>query len=314
MTPRFPQVVAQHVGSKEESDGFHQGIVAQGKPWNEKAEEWVEELSVLLHRVCCRGHDSQPHRPIWRWRSGRKDGQIPLQRRYHSPLLGLQQTALFRERLLAHERCKLLKGQQGVLQSLDGNLLEQVLLMPDDKDLLRRIDAQIDVLPDHIHVNVVAPIGNAHRAILTYLPNEMLFMDLLQPRIGVNEGGKRGQTGKCRKGYSRWPVATRKRLIGSLRIVMDQEACRHLTDLFQRVWPMHLQTLLIERAMVPLHVAIFIRTARRADVGLDPQTQQEAHERGGKIASGGSANETRVAIKSDAGRQAIAVQKTDDRL
>src|SRR6266700_2053740 len=285
MTPRFPQVVAQHVGSKEESDGFHQGIVAQGKPWNEKAEEWVEELSVLLHRVCCRGHDSQPHRPIWRWRSGRKDGQIPLQRRYHSPLLGLQQTALFRERLLAH-----------------------------DKDLLRRIDAQIDVLPDHIHVNVVAPIGNAHRAILTYLPNEMLFMDLLQPRIGVNEGGKRGQTGKCRKGYSRWPVATRKRLIGSLRIVMDQEACRHLTDLFQRVWPMHLQTLLIERAMVPLHVAIFIRTARRADVGLDPQTQQEAHERGGKIASGGSANETRVAIKSDAGRQAIAVQKTDDRL
>jgi hypothetical protein len=74
----------------------------------------------------------------------KKDKQLRLERRAGSPLLSLQQTALFGESLLAHECGKLLEWKQGVVQPFDGNLLEHVLL-PDNKDLLERIDAQIDV-------------------------------------------------------------------------------------------------------------------------------------------------------------------------
>jgi len=53
---------------------------------------------------------------------------------------------------------------------------------------------------------------------------------------------------------------------------------------------------------------------RRADVGVDSQTQQKAHEWRGKIAAGGSPDEARVAIKGHLGRQAILLQEMDDHL
>ncbi len=50
--------------------------------------------------------------------------------------MGLQQTALFREGLLAYKGSKLLKGKHAFVQPFDGNLLEDPLLVANDKDLL----------------------------------------------------------------------------------------------------------------------------------------------------------------------------------
>jgi hypothetical protein len=92
--------------------------------------------------------------------------------------LDLHQTAVFGKSLLAHECGKLLKGQQGLLEPFDGHLLEDVLLMGHHKDLPGCIDAQVDVLSDPIHMDVVASFTYAHRAVRSHLPNEMLSMHL----------------------------------------------------------------------------------------------------------------------------------------
>ena len=101
--------------------------------------------------------------------------------------------------MLAHERGKLLKGKQGLVQAFDGNLLENVLMMPDHEDLLVRIDAQINILPNHIQMNIVASFSNTHGSILADLPNEMLSMHMGQPSVRVNQLRKWRQTGKFRK-------------------------------------------------------------------------------------------------------------------
>jgi len=60
----------------------------------------------------------------------------------------LQQATVFRERLLAHKCCKQLKRKQSLVKPFDRNLPENLLAMPDDKDLLVSINAQINILPD----------------------------------------------------------------------------------------------------------------------------------------------------------------------
>ena len=58
--------------------------------------------------------------------------------------------------MLAHERGKLLKGKQGLVQAFDGNLLENVLMMPDHEDLLVRIDDPAE----HYHIPLLlCPYG-----------------------------------------------------------------------------------------------------------------------------------------------------------
>ena len=181
--------------------------------------------------------------------------------------------------MLAHQRGKLLKGKQGLVHAFDGNLLENVLMMPDHEDLLVRIDAQINILPNPIQMNIVASFSNTHGSILADLPNEVLPMDLLQPGVRVNERGKRTQAWKRRKCHTRRLVPAGNGLVGSLHIVMDQEGFRDLAYLLKRLRPMDLDTLLVVGAMVALDKGIFVGSMRRTDIGLNAQTEQESHQR-----------------------------------
>ena len=61
-----------------------------------------------------------------------QERQLDLSRIRGSPASGLQQTALFGEGLLLHERNKLLKREQRLVQAFDGKPFDGLLLMPDD--------------------------------------------------------------------------------------------------------------------------------------------------------------------------------------
>jgi hypothetical protein len=141
----FPQVVDQQAGGKEDEGGFHLGIMVQGEPLNQKSGGvggrmkrsdtkgglWIGAGDTTLETTGPSGGGIV----------GKKDGQLRLQRRWGSRLLSWQQTASFREGLLPHEGGKLLKREHGFVHPFDGNLLEDPLLMPDHKDLPRRINA-----------------------------------------------------------------------------------------------------------------------------------------------------------------------------
>src|SRR5712691_2416607 len=127
-----------------------------------------------------------------------------------------------------------------MLEPLDGNLLEEVLAMPDHKDLLWRINAQINILPDQVQMNIIASFSNACCPILTHLPHEMLPVNLRQPSVRIHERGKSRQAGQGWKGHTWWLVATGECLIGSLGIVVAQEGCRDLTHLLKGLGTMDL--------------------------------------------------------------------------
>jgi hypothetical protein len=98
-------------------------------------------------------------------------------------------------------------------------------------------------------------------------------MDVLQPSIGINERGKRREAWKRWERDTRWQVATGKRLVRSLCIVVVQEAGGNLTHLLKGLGAMQLYALLVKRSMVSFYKRVFVWPMRRADVGLDSQTQ-----------------------------------------
>src|SRR5205823_1796363 len=101
--------------------------------------EWVGGLSILIPRCAldwCAGHAEDTTGSPGGGVRGKQDDQLHLKPRCGSFLLGLQQTALFREGLLAHEGGKLLKGKQGLMKPFDRHLLKNLLSVPNDKDLL----------------------------------------------------------------------------------------------------------------------------------------------------------------------------------
>jgi hypothetical protein len=102
-------------------------------------------------------------------------------------------------------------------------------------------------------VQVITALGNAHRTILAHLPNTVLSMDVLQPGIGINERGKRREAWERWECDTGWQVATGKRLVRSLCIVVVQEAGGDLTHLLQCLVTMHLDALLVKRSMVSFH-------------------------------------------------------------
>ncbi len=88
--------------------------MAQGGSLDKKAEEWVEGVSVLIPRCAldqCGEHAEDATGSSGGGVRRKKDDQLRLQHRCGSLLLGLQQTALFRKGLLAHEGGKPLKGK-----------------------------------------------------------------------------------------------------------------------------------------------------------------------------------------------------------
>lgn len=173
--------------------------------------------------------------------------------------MGLQQTALFGKCLLAHELSKFREKAATYHQPFDGNQLEHRGPAPDDKDLLVCISAEINVLPNHIHMNRVTSFSNTHRSILTNFANKMVAMHLGQPSVRVNELRKWGQTGKFWEGDTRWQVPTGKPLVGPLCVVVKHEGFGDMSGLLKCLWAMDLYALLIVGVMVALDKSILER-------------------------------------------------------
>jgi hypothetical protein len=93
---------------------------------------------------------------------------------------------------------------------------------------------------------------------------------------------------------------------------MVQKALGHLTDLLQGRWSMDLQAFLVVTAMLSFDTCVLVWALWRTDSGLDPQTEQEAPQGGGEIATAGTADPSGITIKGEHGRQAIAAQEGHD--
>ncbi len=93
---------------------------------------------------------------------------------------------------------------------------------------------------------------------------------------------------------------------------MDQEALCDLAYLQKRRGPMHLETFLIERSMVPLHIRVFLWLVRRADVGQDAQAQQQSTQCRREVAPTATAHKARIAIKGQQARHPIHSQEVDN--
>jgi hypothetical protein len=87
-----------------------------------------------------------------------------------------------------------------------------------------------------------------------------------------------------------------------------------LTHLFGCRWAMDQQTFLFVGPMQPFDVTVFIRPMRWAEIGLNAQAEQKAHERRGKVASARAADPPRVTIEGKHSGQTILAQKLDDGL
>lgn len=97
---------------------------------------------------------------------------------------------------MAHQSRKLLEWQDGFMQSLDGNLLEKFLAMPNDKDLLSGINAQIDILSDPVEIHVIASFGKTYRPILANFAHKMLPVNGPNQASGSTDEGSGGNAGR----------------------------------------------------------------------------------------------------------------------
>ena len=97
----------------------------------------------------------------------------------------LLQTTLGSEDLLLHQRDKLLKGEQRLVQAFDGYAFERLLLMPDDQLLLNRVHTEIHVVPYQSLLNIIGNVIEDHSAIVTDFANKVLAMHVAEPGIGI---------------------------------------------------------------------------------------------------------------------------------
>jgi hypothetical protein len=98
---------------------------------------------------------------------------------------------MFGEGLLSHERHKLLKGQQRLLQSFDGQPLDRLMLVPDDQFLLGSMHTHIHILTTERLLEIIGYIINEHAPMGADLTNEVRPIDMLQPRIRIYKAGDR---------------------------------------------------------------------------------------------------------------------------
>jgi len=99
---------------------------------------------------------------------------------------GLLQTALLGEGLLLHQRNKLLKREQRLVQAFDGYAFERLLLMPDDHLLLHSVHTEIHVLAYQSLLDILGNVIQQHRAIVTDFTNVVLTMHVTEPDIGIH--------------------------------------------------------------------------------------------------------------------------------
>src|SRR5262249_834010 len=109
--------------------------------------------------------DQGHHNPAYRWLEGGSEPAGALCRSVRSSTPSVEQTMMFGEGLLSHEHHKLLKGQQRLLQSFDGQPLDRLMLVPDDQFLLGSMHTHIDILTTERLLEIIGYIINEHAAI-----------------------------------------------------------------------------------------------------------------------------------------------------
>src|SRR5260370_13168843 len=98
---------------------------------------------------------------------------------------------MFGEGLLSHERHKLLKGQQRLLQSFDGQPLDRLMLVPDDQFLLGSMHTHIFILTTECLLEIIVYIINEHAPIVADLTNKYRPLDMLPPHIWIHKARAR---------------------------------------------------------------------------------------------------------------------------
>src|SRR5712691_11227521 len=101
----------------------------------------------------------------------------------------------------------------------------------------------------------------------------------------VRHTGQRGQVGK---GDSGGLIDTTDPLMRSLPIIVSGKGFCHLANLIQGLGTMEPQTLLSERAMVPLHKPILLGVMRLADEHRDSEGLTKTDQGGRKVTALGS--------------------------
>jgi hypothetical protein len=149
------------------------------------------------------------------------------------------QPPLFAARLLGHLAHKRLEAHGRVVQAFDGQPLDGLMLMPDDEFLLAGIDRHINGVSRQPLLDVRAHIIKHDGSILTDLANEMLPIHMRQPGIWINDLRHTREAGQSGEGHPRGLIATRKRLIGPLLIVVLYKAGVGLSHLLFASGIMH---------------------------------------------------------------------------
>jgi hypothetical protein len=130
-------------------------------------------------------------------------------------------------------------------------------------------------------------------------------MKVLQPAVGLHGNRQWRERWQDRTGLTWGTVATGSPLVRPLLVVVVQKLFGHAAHFSERTGMVHEQTLLLVRAVISLHVGIFVWPLRRTDVGGNPQADEKAHQRGGKIPPATTAHPTRITIESEHGWPSI---------
>src|SRR5215510_9020630 len=104
------------------------------------------------------------------------------------------------------------------------------------------------------------------------------------------------------KGDPRRPIATTDALMRPLPIIVSHKGFCHLANLLQGLGAMEPQTLLGERAMVPLHKPILLWVMRIAEEYRDPEGLTKTDQGGRKVTALGSSDPASIAVQRDGGR------------
>ncbi len=86
----------------------------------------------------------------------------------------------------------------------------------------------------------------------------MLSFHAAEPGIGIDQVRHTRQRGQMGKGDPGRPIATSNPLMGPLPIIVSRKGFCYLANLIQGLGTMEPQTLLGERAMIPLHKPILL--------------------------------------------------------
>src|SRR5215467_7586496 len=155
------------------------------------------------------------------------------------PLVRVQILAVFRARLLCHQRHILLEGDDLSVQPFDGDRLDLPAWLPDVETLLGSIDPAGTSLAGELAAHIVVLMVDGQVTADADRARKGSFVHRKEPAIRIDHLGNRRQPRKLWAGHPRWLIATGTCLVEPFVIVMGEVGLGDLNDLGERSWPMH---------------------------------------------------------------------------